>query len=88
MRSVVRVHPGPPTTTRGGLTKTTQAVGDVAQLGERGLCKPEVVGSIPIISTNVESAVSKVKATVAKTAACTVNATIFVAAERGRRSDL
>ncbi len=25
--------------------------GDVAQLGERGLCKPEVVGSIPIIST-------------------------------------
>ena len=26
--------------------------GDVAQLGERGLCKPEVVGSSPIISTN------------------------------------
>jgi hypothetical protein len=26
--------------------------GDVAQLGERGLCKPEVVGSIPIISTS------------------------------------
>ncbi len=25
--------------------------GDVAQLGERGLCKPEVVGSIPIVST-------------------------------------
>ena len=24
---------------------------DVAQLGERGLCKPEVVGSIPIVST-------------------------------------
>jgi hypothetical protein len=27
------------------------STGDVAQLGERGLCKPEVVGSIPIIST-------------------------------------
>ena len=26
--------------------------GAVAQLGERGLCKPEVVGSIPISSTN------------------------------------
>ena len=25
--------------------------GDVAQLGERRLCKPEAVGSIPIIST-------------------------------------
>ena len=25
--------------------------GDVAQLGERGLCKPEVDGSIPFIST-------------------------------------
>ena len=25
--------------------------GDVAQLGERGLCKPEVVGSNPIVST-------------------------------------
>ena len=27
-------------------------IGAVAQLGERGLCKPEVVGSIPISSTN------------------------------------
>ena len=27
--------------------------GAVAQLGERGLCKPEVVGSIPISSTTV-----------------------------------
>ena len=26
--------------------------GDVAQLVERGLCKPEVVGSIPIVSTS------------------------------------
>ena len=27
-------------------------IGDVAQLVERGLCKPEVVGSIPIVSTH------------------------------------
>ena len=27
--------------------------GAVAQLGERGLCKPEVVGSIPISSTRL-----------------------------------
>ena len=26
--------------------------GDVAQLGERGLCKPEVEGSNPFVSTN------------------------------------
>ena len=26
-------------------------VGDVAQLGERWLCKPEVAGSIPVVST-------------------------------------
>ena len=30
--------------------------GAVAQLGERRLCKPEVVGSIPISSTNVHDA--------------------------------
>jgi hypothetical protein len=29
-------------------------LGAVAQLGERGLCKPEVVGSIPISSTILE----------------------------------
>ena len=28
--------------------------GGVAQLGERRLCKPEVVGSIPFASTNIE----------------------------------
>ena len=27
--------------------------GDVAQLGERGLCKPEVAGSTPVVSTNL-----------------------------------
>jgi hypothetical protein len=29
------------------------SVGAVAQLGERRFCKPEVVGSIPISSTNI-----------------------------------
>ena len=31
-----------------------RSVGAVAQLGERRFCKPEVVGSIPISSTNFE----------------------------------
>ena len=39
-RSLVQLHPGP--------CKTT--IGDVAQLGERWLCKPQVSGSIPLIS--------------------------------------
>ena len=34
-----------------GGTFTKSGNGVVAQLGERGLCKPEVVGSIPIDST-------------------------------------
>ena len=36
--------------------RTFKIVGDVAQLGERRLCKAEVVGSIPIISTNLNAA--------------------------------
>src|SRR3978361_2795 len=39
LRSDVRVVPGPPSS------------GDIAQLGERVLCKHEVVGSIPSVST-------------------------------------
>jgi hypothetical protein len=46
VRSAVRVCPGPP---------LAHDFGAVAQLGERGLCKPEVVGSIPISSTEVGS---------------------------------
>jgi hypothetical protein len=42
VRSAVQVCPGPPRKFLGGA---------VAQLGERGLCKPEVVGSIPSSST-------------------------------------
>ena len=38
---MVRTHPDPPSAYRGG----------VAQLGERLLCKQEVIGSIPFTST-------------------------------------
>ena len=38
-----------------GGTTGQDAYGAVAQLGERGLCKPEVVGSIPISSTNIRT---------------------------------
>ena len=37
---MVRIHPDPP-----------ELVGAVAQLGERLLCKQEVIGSIPFSST-------------------------------------
>ena len=37
---MVRTHPDPP------------FIGGVAQLGERLLCKQEVIGSIPFTSTN------------------------------------
>ncbi len=40
-------------------TARTPENGDVAQLGERGLCKPEVVGSSPIISTNPFNPISR-----------------------------
>ena len=33
------------------LAVATVCLGDVAQLGERWLCKPEVAGSIPVVST-------------------------------------
>ena len=41
------------------LTERLEKLGDVAQLGERGLCKPEVVGSIPIISTMLADGVER-----------------------------
>jgi hypothetical protein len=37
---MVQIHPDPP------------IIGGVAQLGERLLCKQEVIGSIPFTSTN------------------------------------
>ena len=39
---MVRIHPDPPANSLGG----------VAQLGERLLCKQEVIGSIPFTSTS------------------------------------
>ena len=50
MRWVVRVHPGPPSP---GPVRL-EACGDIAQLGERRLCKPEAAGSSPAISTRIE----------------------------------
>ena len=38
----------------GDSIRRREIVGAVAQLGERRFCKPEVVGSIPISSTNSE----------------------------------
>ena len=44
---MVRIHPDPP----GKAIAQVAAKGAVAQLGERLLCKQEVVGSIPSSST-------------------------------------
>ena len=45
---MVRIHPDPPTNT-----------GGVAQLGERLLCKQEVIGSIPFTSTTLKGSRQK-----------------------------
>jgi hypothetical protein len=50
---MVRIHPDPP-----------ELVGAVAQLGERLLCKQEVIGSIPFSSTNQESEVGDQASTI------------------------
>ena len=66
---MVRIHPDPPSKTAqkpiaaqgssvhrtctGQATKSREARGAVAQLGEHLLCKQEVIGSIPIGSTSV-----------------------------------
>ena len=47
---MVRTHPDPPTELPG------QVRGAIAQLGERLLCKQEVIGSIPIGSTSFKRA--------------------------------
>ena len=60
---MVRIHPDPP-------IECEKIRGAIAQLGERLLCKQEVIGSIPIGSTsnrpgirNQESAISVARAT-------------------------
>ena len=45
---MVRIHPDPPTDARHRIERN---LGAIAQLGERLLCKQEVTGSIPVIST-------------------------------------
>jgi hypothetical protein len=50
---MVRIHPDPPLTRGRG----RNCEGAVAQLGERLLCKQEVIGSIPFSSTNSEAGI-------------------------------
>ena len=54
---MVRIHPDPPTDSRGPPreAKKQNDGGAIAQLGERLLCKQEVIGSIPIGSTSTHA---------------------------------
>ena len=52
MRSEVRFFPGP-FFYESRDTSDDFDPGDVAQLGERWLCKPEVAGSIPVVSIKI-----------------------------------
>ena len=67
---MVRIHPDPPAHT-----------GAVAQLGERLLCKQEVVGSIPSSSTSFP----RQDTTIGCVNACSVRAWFF---ERGARLEI
>jgi hypothetical protein len=51
---MVRIHPDPPTRARSA-QRVKWNGGAIAQLGERLLCKQEVIGSIPIGSTSIVS---------------------------------
>jgi hypothetical protein len=62
---MVRIHPDPPPigdacwpATKG----VSRSVGAVAQLGERLLCKQEVIGSIPFSSTSKERSILEIAA--------------------------
>jgi hypothetical protein len=58
VRSVVQVYLGPPKKRESRKSFKLclfSRIGDIAQLGERRLCKPEVTGSIPVISTKREA---------------------------------
>ena len=48
---MVRIHPDPPPETQASVVRRQEG-GAIAQLGERLLCKQEVIGSIPFTSTN------------------------------------
>ena len=51
---MVRVHPGPPRRSGGH-----EVCGAIVQLGERLLCKQEVIGSIPIGSTTLTQSLGR-----------------------------
>ena len=56
---MVRIHPDPPAIRDADgpvNARVSHSVGAVAQLGERLLCKQEVIGSIPFSSTSEEGA--------------------------------
>ena len=53
VRPEVRIFPDPP------LSRVALVEGAIAQLGERLLCKQEVIGSIPIGSTTLASQMSR-----------------------------
>jgi hypothetical protein len=52
---MVRTHPDPPTSSQ------ALQLGAIAQLGERLLCKQEVIGSIPIGSTSFPEVNAKLR---------------------------
>src|SRR5215831_7383831 len=54
---MVRIHPDPPTSRDGARGSRSRSEGAVAQLGERLLCKQEVIGSIPFSSTSKEAGI-------------------------------
>ena len=49
---MVQIHPDPPSPEAARRGWLAQILGAIAQLGERLLCKQEVIGSIPIGSTS------------------------------------
>jgi hypothetical protein len=57
--SVVRIHSGPPFRIKllfvSLFFESSFLSGDVAQMGERRLCKADVTGSSPVISTGYHS---------------------------------
>ena len=57
MRSEVQIFPGPPTLRARARNRCGRIAHDgaVAQLGERLLCKQEVIGSIPFGSTSLRA---------------------------------
>jgi hypothetical protein len=64
---MVRTHPDPPTSSQ------ALQLGAIAQLGERLLCKQEVIGSIPIGSTSFPEGIAKPCGAVAAVLRCVLH---------------